>query len=205
MKRRGAQKTACRGDAGIARWPAGPQWFQQRPVALPRLATPTSPIPGAGRLRRTLTLREAAAFGVSGTSGGGIFVLAGKLHRWCPAAHESPSARVILWEDSGGWARYRQCNAGVIMELLILLAFIGGWSLLAVLAVRFGYDSRDGIGAAPQGPLWRRPDNNHRPGRGHKARATVPHRARGDALVVRRPAVVMGDAVARTERGAAAA
>jgi hypothetical protein len=64
------------------------------------------------------------------------------------------------------------------MELLILLAFIGGWCLLAVLAARFGHDSRDGIAASPQGPLWWRPDDKDRPppSRGRRTANPAPVR-----------------------------
>ena len=64
------------------------------------------------------------------------------------------------------------------MELLILLAFVGGWCLLAVLAVRFGYDSRDGFAASPQGPLWQRPDEKRPPRsrRGRRIPSPAPDR-----------------------------
>jgi hypothetical protein len=43
------------------------------------------------------------------------------------------------------------------MESFVLLVFVMAWSLLGVLAFRFGHDSRDGIDRPPDGALWRRP------------------------------------------------
>jgi hypothetical protein len=64
------------------------------------------------------------------------------------------------------------------MEALILLAFVGGWGLLAALALRFGHDSRDGIEVSPQGPLWRRPHEHGqiRLRRGRRSLNPVPDR-----------------------------
>lgn len=43
------------------------------------------------------------------------------------------------------------------MEMLNVLAFIGAWLLLGILANRFGHDSRDGLVDPPSGPIWRLP------------------------------------------------
>lgn len=43
------------------------------------------------------------------------------------------------------------------MEIVNVLAFVGGWLLLGILANRFGHDSRDGLSNPPTGPIWQLP------------------------------------------------
>lgn len=43
------------------------------------------------------------------------------------------------------------------MDVLLLVGFVLALVLFAVLAIRFGHDSRDGLTTPPQPPLWHRP------------------------------------------------
>jgi hypothetical protein len=68
------------------------------------------------------------------------------------------------------------------METLPLFAFVGALLLLALLSMRFGYDSRDGFSRPPEGPLWRRPEGEQSPARGRREIRATQRRVGGVAI-----------------------